>query len=82
MPTVLKKKKKKEEVEVDLFFLEQWVCLHYLLSPPRKKKPKKFVLSSCSSADLSCCSLQLFKKAKAKGYGEHDTAAVYRAAAL
>ena len=25
---------------------------------------------------------ELFKKAKAKGYGEHDAAAVYRAAAL
>ena len=26
--------------------------------------------------------MQLYKKAKAKGYGEHDIAAVYRAANL
>ena len=29
---------------------------------------------------LSVFVFQLFKKAKAKGYGEHDVAAVYRAA--
>jgi len=41
-------------------------------------------LDSCSCVIVACVGvvLQLYKKAKAKGYGEHDISAVYRAANL